>query len=100
MNGKSKRYDDKFKEQIAKIYNQGNHTYRSLSEEYGVSTAALRSWVTRYNQSKSFDIKENRIEEEKALIKLQKENQQLRMENDILYPEGHTKQAALLLGKK
>ncbi len=100
MSGKGKRYDDKFKEQMAKIYNQGNHTYRSLSEEYGVSTAALRSWVTRYNNSKSFKIDDNRTEEEKELIRLQKENQQLKMENDILYPEGHTKQAALLLGKK
>lgn len=41
---------------MAKIYNQGNHTYSRLIEEYRVSNVALRSWVTRYNNSKSFDI--------------------------------------------
>lgn len=30
-----KRYDEDFKKQIVKIYNQGNHTYRSLADEYG-----------------------------------------------------------------
>ena len=48
----------------------------------------------RSNNSKSFDIDDNRTEEEKELIKLRKKVRQLEMENDIL------KQAALLLGKK
>jgi transposase len=29
-----KRFDEDFKKQLVKIYNQGNHSYRSLSEEY------------------------------------------------------------------
>ncbi|MDO5707198.1 MAG: transposase, partial [Andreesenia angusta] len=29
---KRKYYDDDFKKQIVNIYNQGNHTYRSLSK--------------------------------------------------------------------
>ena len=44
--------------------------------------------------SNSFDIDDNRTEEEKELIRLRKRLKQLEMENDIL------KQAALLLGKK
>ena len=38
--------------------------------------------------------KDNRTPEQEELIRLRKENQQLRMENDIL------KQAALILGRK
>ena len=89
-----KRYDEDFKKQLVKIYNQGNHTYRSLSEEYDVAAPTIRTWVIRYNDSKSFKLDDNRTEEEKELIKLRKKVEQLEMENDIL------KQAALLLGKK
>ena len=34
----SKRYyEENFKKQLVNIYNQGNHTYRELHEQYGVS---------------------------------------------------------------
>lgn len=89
-----KHYDENFKKQIVNIYNQGNHTYRSLSEEYGVAMSTMRQWVIRYNNSKSFNVDDNRTEEEKEIIELKKKLAQLEMENDIL------KQAALLLGKK
>ena len=49
---------------------------------------------TKYNNTGSFKASDNRTEEEKELIRLKKENQQLRMENDIL------KQAALIMGRK
>ena len=89
-----RRYDEDFKKQIVKIYNQGNHSYRSLGDEYGVAAPTIRTWVLRYNNSNSFDVDDNRTEEEKELIELRKKVKQLEMENDIL------KQAALLLGKK
>ena len=89
-----KRYDEDFKKQLVKIYNQGNHSYRSLGNEYGVSAPTIRTWVIRYNDSSSFKLDDNRTEKEKDLIELQKKVKQLEMENDIL------KQAALLLGKK
>ena len=66
----------------------------SLSEEYGVSVPNIRTWVIRYNDTKSFNVDDNRTEEEKELIELRKRLKQLEMENDIL------KQAALLLGKR
>ena len=65
-----------------------------MGEEYGVSGPTIRNWGIRYNKSNSFDIDDNRTEEEKELIELRKKVKQLEMENDIL------KQAALLLGKK
>ena len=89
-----KRYDEDFKKQLVKIYNQGNHSYRSLSDEYNVAAPTIRTWVLRYNNSNSFELKDNLSEEEKELIELRKKVKQLEMENDIL------KQAALLLGKK
>lgn len=67
-----KRYDEDFKKQIVKIYNQGNHSYRSLAGEYGVAAPTIRTWVLRYNNSNSFDVEDNRTEEEKELIELRK----------------------------
>ncbi len=89
-----KRYEENFKKQLVNIYNQGNHTYRELQEQYGVSGSTIRQWVVRYNKTESFNAKDNMTDQEKELIELRKRNKQLEMENDIL------KQAALLLGKK
>ena len=89
-----RRYDEDFKKQIVKIYNQGNHSYRSLGDEYGVAAPTIRTWVLRYNNSNSFDVDDNRTEEEKELIELRKKVKQLEMENDIL------KQAAQKKKKK
>lgn len=90
----AKHYDEDFKKQIVKIYNQGNHTFRSLGEEYGIASSTLSDWVQRFNKTNSFNIDDTRTAQEKELIKLRKKVKQLEMEVDIL------KQAALLLGKK
>ena len=89
-----KQYEENFKKQVVNIYNQGNHTYRSLSDEYGIAPSTMRQWVIRYNNTLSFNVDDNRSTEEKSMIELEKRLKQLEMENDIL------KQAALLLAKR
>lgn len=90
----AKHYEENFKKQIVNIYNQGNHSYRALAEEYGIATSTIRQWVLRYNESGSFNVDDNRTDLEKELIELRKINKQLEVENDIL------NEAPLLLGKK
>ena len=89
-----KYYEENFKKQIVKIYNQGNHTYRELSDQYGIAASTMRQWVIRYNNTRSFNAEDNKTDEEKRIKELEKKVKQLEMENDIL------KQAALLLGKR
>ena len=89
-----KHYEENFKKQIVKIYNQGNHSYKELSEQYGIAASAMRQWVIRYNNTRSFNAEDNKTDEEKRIKELEKKVKQLEMENDIL------KQAALLLGKR
>ena len=89
-----KYYEENFKKQIVKIYNQGNHTYRELSEQYGIAASTMRQWVIRYNNTRSFNAEDNKTDEEKRIKELEKKVKQLEMENYIL------KQAALLLGKR
>ena len=86
-------YSDEFKQKIVELYNSGKPR-AELIREYELTPSALSSWINKYNSTGSFNIDDNRSEEEKELIKLRKEVQRLRMENDIL------KQAALIMGRK
>ena len=65
-----------------------------MIREYELTPSALSSWINKFNSTGSFNIEDNRSDAEKELIRLRKENQRLKMENDIL------KQAALIMGRK
>lgn len=88
-----REFTDEFKLQMVKLYNSGKPT-SEIVKEYDLTRSAFMNWVQKYNNTGSFRACDNKTEEEKELIKIKKENQQLRMENDIL------KQAALILGRK
>lgn len=89
----AKRYEEKFKKQVVSLFNNGK-TLADINREYGVAKSTVKTWIERYNKTESFDINNNRSEEEKELIALRKRLKELEMENDIL------KQAALILGQK
>jgi transposase len=88
-----KRYEEQFKKQIVALFNNGK-SLADINREYDVAKSTVKTWVERYNTSKTFNIDDSRSEEEKELIILRKRLKQLEMENDIL------KQAALILGRK
>lgn len=93
MSNKSKRYNEEFKKQIVELINNGKSP-NEIVKEYSIARSTVNKWVNDYTTSGSFKAKDNRTEEENELIKLRKENQRLKMENDIL------KQAALIMGRK
>ena len=84
---------------MVKLYESGK-SKNDIISEYDLTPTAFNTWIKRSQTTGSFKEKDNRSPEENELIRLKKENQQLKMENDILYPEGHVKQAALILGRK
>ena len=88
-----REFTEEFKLQILKLYNS-EKSASEIVKEYDLTRSAFANWVQKYNKTGSFKASDNRTEEEKELIRLKKENQQLRMENDIL------KQAAMILGQK
>ena len=90
---KRRIYSDEFKKQIVSLYNSGK-SRAELIREYELTASALDKWITDYNKTGSFKAKDNRSEDENRLLQLEKENKQLKMENDIL------KQAALIMGRK
>lgn len=88
-----REFTEEFKLQMVKLYNSGKPA-SEIVKEYDLTRSAFANWVQKYNKTGSFKVCDNRTEEEKEIIRLKKENQQLKMENDIL------KQAALILGQK
>jgi len=86
-------FNDDFKNQMVQLYLNGK-TRAEILKDYDLCASAFDRWVKQSRSTGSFKEKDNRSHEENELIKLRKENQQLRMENDIL------KQAALILGRK
>ena len=65
-----------------------------IIREYALTASAFNRWIKRIHVTGSSHEKDNRTPEEPELLKLRKENQQLRMENDVL------KQAALIYARK
>lgn len=86
-------FTDEFKNQMVQLYLNGKPR-AEIIREYDLSASAFDKWVKQSQCTGSFKESDNRSDEQKELIKLRKENQQLKMENDIL------KQAALILGRK
>ena len=88
-----REFTEEFKLQMVKLYNS-EKSASEIVKEYDLTRSAFANWVQKYNKTGSFKASDNRTEEEKELIRLKKENKQLRMENDIL------KQEEMILGKK
>ena len=84
---------DDFKNQMVQLYLNVKRKC-DIIREYDIAASALNIWIKRSLTTASFHEKDNRTPEENELIILRKENQKLKMENDIL------KQAALILGRK
>jgi len=79
-----------FKKQMVQLYESGK-SRANIIKEYDLSASALDRWIAQSQKTGSFKEKNNRTEEENELLALRKENQRLKMENDIL------KQAALIM---
>jgi transposase len=86
-------FTPELKQQIVDLYRSGKRKC-DIIREYDIANSLLDKWIAQADNSGSFKEKDNRSTEDAELIRLRKENQQLKMENDIL------KQAALILGRK
>lgn len=88
-----RKFTDEFKKQMVQLY-EGGKSRSDFIREYDLTASALDRWIGQSQRSGSFSEKANRSPEDNELIALRKENQRLKMENDIL------KQAALINGTK
>ena len=76
-----KHYTPEFKQQIVDLYNAGGTSFPQLEREYGVNRSTLSGWVKQLTPVRVSEAETVTAKEFKAL---QKENQRLRIENEIL----------------
>lgn len=76
-----KSYTLEFKQQIVGLYNAGGTSYPKLEREYGVNRSTISGWVKQLSPIKVSGEETVTLREYKAL---QKENQRLKIENEIL----------------
>lgn len=86
-------YNEEFKRQLVELLNHGKPR-GEIIREYELTASSFDRWVKRINATGSSRDKDNRTPGELEMLRLRKENQQLRMENDVL------KQAALIFARK
>ena len=86
-------FTDKFKKQMVELHRNGK-SRAEIIREYDLTASAFDKWVNRIATTGSSREADNRTPEQEELMKLRKENKQLKMENDIL------KQAVLIMGRK
>lgn len=93
MSRTQKTYADEFKKQIVELFKNGK-TVKEIESEYDVSRTSIYEWNKMLSRTGSLRQKDNLSEKQIRIKELEKENKQLKMENDIL------KQAALIMGKR
>ena len=82
----TKKFDPAYKLQICQSVETGSATVVELSKETGISENTLYGWVKRYreNRDKPFVGSGNILPENEEMVKLRRENKDLREEVEIL----------------
>ena len=86
MSKKSKRYDPAYKLEICKSVESGTATVAELSRETGISENTSYIWMKRYreNRTRPFVGSGHVLPENEEIVRLRRENKDLKEENDIL----------------
>jgi len=82
----SKKFDPAYKLQVCQTVESGTATVAELSRETGICENTLYGWVKRYraNREKPFVGSGHVMPENEEMVRLRRENRDLREENEIL----------------
>ncbi|HAR5291493.1 TPA: IS3 family transposase [Staphylococcus aureus] len=82
MTRERRLFSSEFKLQMVRLYENGKPR-NEIIREYDLTPSPLGKWIKQYQNTGTFNHQDNLSDEEKDLIKLRKEVQHLKMENDI-----------------
>ena len=85
-----KSYDEDFKKTIVNLYENGKGI-SELSREYGIGKSTIDSWIKKF---KTITTSTGKATNNDEILKLQKKNRELELENEIL------KKAVAIFSKK
>ena len=82
----SKKFDPAYKLQVCQSVESGAATVAELSRETGISENTLYGWMRRYreNRNKPFVGSGHILPENEEMVRLRRENRDLKEENEIL----------------
>lgn len=79
-----KHFSEEFKRQcVASYKHRGKRSLGAVSSELGIAASTLSRWVKELDVVNVFQV-EPLVSDSEKILKLQKENQQLKNENDFL----------------
>lgn len=81
-----KSYSREFKIEAVKLLTEAGNSQTQVASDLGIHPNTLCKWVQQYSErpQDAFPGKGHQLTEAEALRKLQRENERLRMERDIL----------------
>ncbi len=77
-----RKFTDEFKAETVKLIRESGRTVASVAKELSLTETAVRNWVKNAEASGSVDALQP--DQQAELKRLRKENQELRMEKEIL----------------
>jgi transposase-like protein len=77
-----RKFTDEFKAETVKLIRESDRTVGSVARELDLTETAVRNWVKQSEASGATDTLS--VDERAELRRLRKENQELRMEKEIL----------------
>lgn len=86
MTKKRKTYTRQFKIEAVELLKRSGRTQADIEEELGIGTGCLSRWKKKFGEEgeEAFPGKGNRTPEEERIRQLERENEILRQERDIL----------------
>ena len=81
----SQNYTPEFKKKIVRLHLEEGRTYKSITAEYGVSTAAISAWCRQFREEcRTSPQAKDDYDSMKENLRLKRENEELRKEVEFL----------------
>ena len=78
------RYSPEFKDEAVRLVIESGRTIAQIARELGINDGTLGNWVARYRDEHPVSESPLSISERARLAELERENRQLRLDNEFL----------------
>lgn len=80
----SRKYSQEFKEEIAREIVERSRSIAAVAKEHGLVEQTVGNWVRKYRETHADSEPELTLNERARLRELERENRELRLENEFL----------------
>ena len=84
MTGKRRKFSPEFKDEAVKMVIETSRSVAQVARELGIVEGTLGNWVNAYRREHAGDEPPLAVDERARLREMERENRELRMENEFL----------------